>query len=169
MQRLALALALPLLGLCALSCSSEPVADPDPQANQENQENQKDSPTVVGTYSKDGYNYIPAAAFKGMLDSKKPVSIIDIQVEEEFAAHSIPGAIATYSYPVKSEDDKAKLDAKLAELEGDQPVVVVCPRGGGGAKRCYDHLAAKVIAKDRLLILEKGQAEWSYEEYTKKQ
>jgi hypothetical protein len=40
---------------------------------------------------------------------------------------------------------------------------------GGGAKRCYDHLAAKGIAKDRLLILEKGQAEWSYEEYTKKQ
>jgi rhodanese-related sulfurtransferase len=104
-----------------------------------------------------------------MLDSKKPVSIIDIQVEEEFAAHSIPGAIATYSYPVKSEDDKAKLDAKLRRARGRSARPSSSAPWRGRCQALLRPSCAKGIAKDRLLILEKGQAEWSYEEYTKKQ
>jgi len=41
---------------------------------------------------------------------------------------------------------------------------VVCPRGGGGAKRAYDHLLASGISDERVYILTDGQAKWPYPE-----
>jgi thiosulfate/3-mercaptopyruvate sulfurtransferase len=43
-------------------------------------------------------------------------------------------------------------------------VVIVCPRGGGGAKRAYDHLAGQGVTGGRLFILEQGQQGWPYPE-----
>ena len=115
------------------------------------------------------YNYVSSEKVKGWLSSGTPVSIVDIQVEEEFNAHHLPGSIATYSYPVKSDADKAKLDSTSVQLKNtDSPVVVVCPRGKGGAKRCYDYLASRGIVEDRLFILEKGMAGWPYKEFIEK-
>ncbi|VTR65475.1 ThiF [Desulfosarcina cetonica] len=114
----------------------------------------------------DSYEYITAEKVKTKLESNAPMHLVDIQVKEDFDQHHLPGAIATYSYPVKSQEDKAKLDAIIEKLQADDaPVVVVCPRGGGGAKRCYDYLSEKGIAKERLLILEKGQEGWPFEEF----
>jgi hypothetical protein len=42
-------------------------------------------------------------------------------------------------------------------------VVIVCPRGGGGAKRTFDYYNAHGVEKERLLILEKGMDKWPYE------
>jgi len=114
----------------------------------------------------DSYEYITAEEVKGKLEKNEPMHLVDIQVEEDFNKHYLPGAIATYAYPVKSQEEKAKLDAIMDILQADDaPVVVVCPRGGGGAKRCYDHLKDKGIAEERLLILEKGQDGWPFEEF----
>ncbi|NIP26153.1 MAG: rhodanese-like domain-containing protein, partial [Phycisphaerae bacterium] len=41
-------------------------------------------------------------------------------------------------------------------------VVIVCPRGGGGAKRTYDYFKAKGVAEARLTILAGGQKDWPY-------
>ena len=110
-----------------------------------------------------GYNYVSAAKVKAWMTSGTPVSIVDIQVKEEFDAHHLRGSIATYSYPVKSDADRARLNPVVSDLkQSSTPVVVVCPRGKGGAKRCYDYLASQGIAQDRLLILEKGVAGWPY-------
>ncbi len=112
-----------------------------------------------------GYNYVSAEQVKDWMSSGTPVSIVDIQVKEEFDAHHLKGAIATYSYPVKSDTDRAKLDETVAALkEKNTRIVVVCPRGKGGAKRCYDYMASQGIAQDRLLILEKGMAGWPHKE-----
>jgi len=111
------------------------------------------------------YNYISQDKVKEWIETDTPVMIVDIQVEDEFQAHHIKDSVATYSYPVKSDADKAKLAAAVAQAKDhDKPVVIVCPRGKGGAKRCYDHMAANGIAEDRLLILEKGMGGWSYKE-----
>jgi len=111
------------------------------------------------------YKYISAEDVKSKLENKEPMHLVDIQVEQEFAKHHIPGAMATYSYPVKSEEEKGKLDAIIEKLQADNsPVVVICPRGEGGAKRCYEHLKEKGVAEDRLLILEKGQEGWPYKD-----
>lgn len=116
-----------------------------------------------------GYNYVSPEKVKDWLTSDTPVSIVDIQVEDEFNAHHLTGSMATYSYPVKSDADKAKIDGSVAELKTHtHPVVIVCPRGKGGAKRCYDYLKDKGIEEDRLLILEKGMDGWPYKELVEK-
>jgi len=108
------------------------------------------------------YRYISAADLEKRLNSGQPTHIVDIQIEEEYAQHHITGATATYAYPVKSDADKAKLAAVLEELKGDTaPVVIVCPRGAGGATRTYDYLLSQGLEAGRLLILEKGQGGWS--------
>ena len=115
--------------------------------------------------SERSYNYITPEDLKGRIHSGAPMQVLDIQVEEEFSRHHIKGSLPTYAYPVKSDADRAKLDAVYDRLAStSDPVVIVCPRGGGGAKRTYDHLADRGIPEDRMLILEKGQGGWPYPE-----
>lgn len=129
--------------------------------------------TMGGTLSavaQPGYNYISAEALSARLTAGEPINLIDIQVEEEFARHHITGAMPTYAYPVKSADEIGKIEAVVATLQANtDPVVIVCPRGGGGATRTYDHLLARGIAAERLLILEKGQEGWVYAPLTEGQ
>lgn len=111
------------------------------------------------------FNMIDADQVKANLESQASMALVDIQEPEAFDKHHLPGAIATHAYPVKSEQDKAKLDAVLSELTNTEaPVVIICPRGKGGAERSYDYLKASGIAEERLFILEKGQDGWPYAE-----
>ena len=113
------------------------------------------------------YRYVSPETVKTWIETDKPVTIVDIQVKEEFESHHIPGSIATYSYPVKTDQEKARIGETVSGiLGGDEPVVVVCPRGGGGAKRCYDYLKAQSVPEERLLILEKGMEGWPYKDLT---
>lgn len=113
------------------------------------------------------YTFISAAEMQSRLSSGEPVTIIDIQIEEEFAHKHIKGALPTYAYPVKGDADRAKLDPSIVKLKANSDsVVIVCPRGGGGAKRTFDYLVQQGISAERLLILEKGQSGWPYEELT---
>lgn len=123
------------------------------------------------SWAEDGkYNYISASDLETRLTSNLSTNVVDIQVKEEFAQHHIKGAIPTYAYPVKSDADRVKLDATVELLKtNDDPVVVICPRGAGGATRTYDYLFQQGISPERLVILEKGQAGWSYESLTEKQ
>ncbi|MFC1780017.1 rhodanese-like domain-containing protein [Thermodesulfobacteriota bacterium] len=108
------------------------------------------------------YNYINAADLETRLTAELPTNIVDIQVEEEFSQHHIKGATPTYAYPVKSDADRSKLNTIVEQLKANtDPVVIVCPRGAGGAKRTYDHLFQQGIPAERLLILEKGQEGWA--------
>ena len=115
------------------------------------------------------FNYIAPADVKAKMAAGAPLHLMDIQVEEEFAAHHLKGAYKTTAYPVKSAEEKAKLDGFVALAKKDAaPVVIICPRGAGGAERAYDYLKAQGIAESRLLILEKGQAGWPYPELLEK-
>lgn len=115
------------------------------------------------------YTYLNAEALKARIEGKEALVLLDIQVEQEFGQHHIPGAVATYAYPVKSEAERGRLDTLLPQLQANgDPIVIVCPRGEGGAKRTYDHLLGKGIAPERLVILEKGQQGWPYPELTEK-
>jgi rhodanese-related sulfurtransferase len=111
--------------------------------------------------------YIKAADLEARLKAGQPTSILDIQVEAEFASHHISGALATYAYPVKNDSDKSKVEALVEKLKSSaDPVVIVCPRGAGGATRTYDYLLERGIAAERLQILENGQSGWNYAELT---
>ena len=41
-------------------------------------------------------------------------------------------------------------------------MVIVCPRGAGGAERTYDYLKSQGVAEKRMMILEGGQQDWPY-------
>ena len=114
-----------------------------------------------------GYNYVAPDQFKQWLEKGKDMSIVDIQVPDEFQQHHFKGSLETNSYPVKSADDKQKLDAVLPKLAATQnDVVVICPRGGGGAKNTYDYLKENGVSEKRLYILEEGMQGWPYKELT---
>lgn len=115
--------------------------------------------------AKVSYQYYTAEETKSKIENKEDMYILDIQVEDEFEKHHLEGAIPTYAYPVESDEDRAKLDSVLDDLKaGSEPILVVCPGGGGGATRTVDYLTEKGIDADRMFILEKGQGGWSYDE-----
>ncbi len=110
------------------------------------------------------YNYLAPEAAKERMAKDPSLFILDIQPGEDFAKGHLDGATSTTAYPVKSDADRAKLDAlmpSLKEKTGD--VLIVCPAGGGGATRTFDYLEKEGIARERLLILEGGQKGWPFE------
>lgn len=113
------------------------------------------------------YNYVEPAQFKQWLESKKALAIVDIQVPAEFQKQHFKDSLETNAYPAKAADEKQKLEKVLAKLSAtDNDVVIVCPRGGGGAKNSYDYLKEKGISEKRMFILKEGMQGWPYKELT---
>ena len=111
------------------------------------------------------YRYVQQDTFKQWLESGKKMVLADIQPPADFAKGHFKGALETGAYPVKSDEEKKRLDLILDRINSSQDdIVIVCPRGGGGAKNTWDYLAAKGIAVNRMYILEKGSEGWPYPE-----
>ncbi|AGB42069.1 rhodanese-related sulfurtransferase [Halobacteroides halobius DSM 5150] len=109
------------------------------------------------------FKYYFPKKLKQSIEKEKEFLLVDIQPQEDFKKHHIQGAIGTSAYPVKSKQDKAKLDKILPQLKkSDNDIVIVCPRGGGGAERTYKYLSSQGIKEKRLYILENGQKGWPY-------
>ncbi|MBE0618369.1 MAG: rhodanese-like domain-containing protein [Proteobacteria bacterium] len=116
------------------------------------------------------FQYMSGQELEQRLRASDPIIVLDIQVESEYEQHHVKGATPTHAYPVKSSEDKAKLDEAMPGLKrSSAPVVIVCPRGAGGAERTYAYLKDQGIPEERLYILEKGQAGWSCAEPTEGQ
>lgn len=114
------------------------------------------------------YNYISQDDLQKRLQAKDAMILLDICPVEQFASGHIPGSIETNAFPVKTDEEKALLDAKLPTISASSDdVVIVCPRGGGGARNTFDFYTSKGVAQKRLLILEKGMDNWPYEKEAK--
>ncbi|DAB33498.1 MAG TPA: hypothetical protein CFH82_10100 [Sulfurospirillum sp. UBA12182] len=110
---------------------------------------------------KSQYNYISAdETAKIMMENPDKIVLIDIQEKDDFEEEHLKGAIGTYAYPVKTEEEKARIAKHIQDIKPDQKVVVVCPRGGGGADRAYDFLLQSGIKKENLFTLTDGQYGW---------
>ena len=113
------------------------------------------------------YNFMAAEDLQSRIHANDELLIVDIQVEEEFNRHHIPGSLATYAYPVKDEAERARLDPVVSLQHSDpKPVIIVCPCGAEGAKRTFDYLVARGVSEERRWILEKGMAGWEFDELT---
>ncbi len=113
------------------------------------------------------YNYVSAEELSSWLSAAKPLLIVDIQEKKAFAAHHIKGSLETNAYPVKSEAERHLLDPALQQNNAKEyeAVVVVCPRGKGGAKRAYDYLNEHGVPEAKLFILTGGMDKWPYKEW----
>lgn len=109
------------------------------------------------------YQYLPAEQVKQAIEENAPLVLVDIQPPGDFRRHHLPGALETSAYPVKTAADQQRLASVLPRLRaGQEAVVIICPRGKGGAERTYAYLQASGISAERLFILENGQKGWPY-------
>lgn len=114
--------------------------------------------------SADGYKFISAADLQKRLQTKSPMILLDICPVEQFAKGHIPGSIETNAYPVDTDEQREQLAKVLPQIQASKDdVIILCPRGGGGAKKTFDFYKSKGIESNRLLILEKGMDAWPYE------
>jgi rhodanese-related sulfurtransferase len=118
--------------------------------------------------SADAYKYITAENLNTRLGAGSPMIVVDICPVEQFAKGHIEGSLETNAYPVETEAEKARLAEHLPTLKASSDdVIIVCPRGGGGAKRTVDFYKANGIEENRILILEKGMDKWPFQTVTK--
>lgn len=119
----------------------------------------------VGSVNAQTYNFLKPEELKKWIEKGKKVHIVDVQKKEDFEKKHIKGSVGTGAYPVKSDQDKAKLDSIVNQVKNDNlDIVIVCPRGGGAAKNAYDYLKSKGIDEKRLYILEGGIQGFPYSE-----
>jgi hypothetical protein len=110
-------------------------------------------------------NYVQPDTFKQWLEGGKRVLIVEIQTADDFVKHHFKNSIETNAYPVKTDEEKKKLDAVVSTIGASKDdVVIICPRGAGGAKNTYEYLKAKGAPEARLYILEKGIGGWPYKD-----
>ncbi len=114
------------------------------------------------------YNFISQDDTRDRIANKDEMIIVDICPVDQFAKGHLPGSLETNAYPVKTDEARASLETLLPQLTAStQDIIVVCPGGGGGAKRTCDYYISRGIAKSRLLILIKGMNNWPYQTVAK--
>lgn len=109
------------------------------------------------------YQYMSAEETADLIRNNKPVKVLDIQERAPFSEQRLKGSVATYAYPAKTDAERGRIEKAIAELGKDEPIVVVCPGGGGGATRTVDHLIANGVDAKRIYILTKGRNGWPTE------
>ena len=121
------------------------------------------SATTASAFLFDGYNYISADDLQKRIKAQSPMILVDICSVEQFAKAHIPGSIETNAYPVETDAQREALGHLLPQIrKSSDDVIILCPRGGGGAKRTYDYYKANGVDQSRLLILEKGVEKWPF-------
>ncbi|MBC8209219.1 MAG: rhodanese-like domain-containing protein [Desulfobulbaceae bacterium] len=111
------------------------------------------------------FNFVSPPDFKQWLEADRPMIIVDIQEKKSFSKQHFRGSIETNAFPVKTDAEKKSLDPAVAQFKATgHDVIVVCPRGGGGAKRCYNYLKLQGVLEEKLFILQGGIDKWPHRE-----
>lgn len=116
------------------------------------------------------WQMISPEKMKGVLekDDAKDYQIIDIQPKADFEKGHMPNSISVPAYPVDTEElEKLVVDNVDQFKDGDKPIYVVCPGGGGGAKRTISLMIDEGIDESRLFIVENGAKKWPYKDDSK--
>lgn len=108
------------------------------------------------------YNYINVDEFKARMDAGDHESgamvIVTTQTEQEYASGHIKAAYPTFARPLNSQSDFEKLHPFMElSKDSDSDIVIICPRGRGGAEIPYNYFMEHGIEEKRLLILKDGQ------------
>jgi thiosulfate/3-mercaptopyruvate sulfurtransferase len=118
---------------------------------------------AAGTFESEGRQYITADQLKADIEAGEDMYLLDIQLKEAYDAGHLEGAVATYAFPVDTDEAKAKIDAVLGDV-GDKPLIIICPGGKGGANNTWDYLSSIDYDMGSAFILENGQNGWPFPE-----
>ncbi|MFC4772863.1 rhodanese-like domain-containing protein [Enterococcus hermanniensis] len=116
------------------------------------------------------WQMISPEKMKEVLENDNPsdYQIIDIQPKSDYAKGHLPHSISVPAYPVDTEElERLVVDSADQFKDSDNPIYVVCPGGGGGAKRTISLLIDEGIDKSRLFIIENGAKKWPYKDDSK--
>ena len=111
---------------------------------------------------KGSYNYITVQELKARIDAgdheNGTLAITTSQTEEEYKTGYIKAAYPTFSRPLKTDADYAKLVPFFNKVKDtNEEIVFICPRGKGGATKPYDYFKKNGVDEKRLIVLEGGQ------------
>lgn len=121
------------------------------------------SKTGAATEEKVSYQYKTADEVKEMVATKAPLILLDIVPKADYDKGHLPGSIATYAYPADTPELQEKLAEHTEKLKSaSEPIIVVCPGGGTGAKNTIDYYVSEGVPADNLYILEGGAKGWPY-------
>lgn len=112
------------------------------------------------------WQYMTADELVEKLEAGDPVIVLDTRTDDMYDAGHIPGAYHVPCFPVDTAEAEDMLREAAPNLEGDDPIVVVCKTGNKGAKRAISVLQEEGIAADRLFILEGGGEGWDQPDWT---
>lgn len=111
------------------------------------------------------FQYKTADEVKAMIDGDEPMFILDICPIEDFEAGHLPDANPTYAYPADTPELQELLAPKVEDLKStEDPIIVVCPGGGGGAKNTITYFVDNGVPAEKFFILQDGAKGWPYQD-----
>jgi len=103
-----------------------------------------------------GVQYVSPETFREWYAQGKAL-VVDVQTYGGYVQMHFPGSIPTYAYPVRTPDQKKRVEAVIPAINRtDKPVVLVCPGGVTGAPNARTHLLSRGIPNSRLFVLRGG-------------
>lgn len=116
----------------------------------------------TGICEESSYNYITVKEVKARIDAgdhkNGSMALTTSQTEKEYKTGYIKAAYPTFSRPLKTDADFAKLIPFLNKVKDtNEDIVFICPRGKSGATRPYDYFKKHGVSEKRLMIMEGGQ------------
>lgn len=100
--------------------------------------------------------YVTPETFREWYTSGKAL-VVDVQTYGGYSQMHFPGSLTTHAYPVRTPEQKKRIEAVIPVIKKtNKPVVLVCPGGITGAPNARLHLLAKGIPNKRLYVLEGG-------------
>ena len=103
-----------------------------------------------------GVQYVSPETFREWYTSGKAL-VVDVQTYGGYMQMHFPGSLTTYAYPVRTLDQKKRVESVIPAIKkSGKPVVLVCPGGITGAPNARLHLLAKGIPNKRLYVLAGG-------------
>lgn len=103
-----------------------------------------------------GIQYVSPDTFRQWYTQGKTL-VVDVQTPGGYTQMHFQGSLPTYAYPVRTPEQKKRIESVIPAIKKtDKPVVLVCPGGITGAPNARLHLLSKGIPNKRLYVLQGG-------------